>query len=218
MNDMAKISDRLIRWVLSRKNVHLYLMCADRSGSFSVPCPKIGKDGLPRVRSPIITISSLTWISAWPLLRIQPFNRSRSDVKFLEYAVHGVVPVVQATGPYLHSVKQGRTGFFFNSTDELISTLDHLVCDVSARIRVSASAREYVLRERNYKDRGPDRVEFYRSLIAAGTQGCEPSGTGRAETFARLCDCAGAKKKGRHLLLGSTRYELLLQSGILSDP
>ena len=95
------------------------------------------------------------------------FNQSRSDVKFLEYAACGAVPVVQATGPYLLSVKQGRTGFLFNTPDELISTLEHLASDASSRIAVSASARQYVLQERNYLDRGKDRVEFYRGLIPA---------------------------------------------------
>ena len=52
-------------------------------------------------------------------------------------------------------------------------------------------------------------------LLLLGT-GCDLPG-GRAEnTFARLSNCAGAKKTGRHLLLSSTRYELLLQAGILA--
>jgi tetratricopeptide (TPR) repeat protein len=107
---------------------------------------------------------------------------------------------------------------------------------------VSASAREYVLRERNCIDRGKDRVEFYRSLlpatardafaavppapgkrndqiIAEGNKGCKLPGGRAADIFARLCNCAGAGKTGRHLLLSSTRYELLLLAGILaSDP
>lgn len=144
-----------------------------------------------------------------------------------------MVPVLQATGPYLRSAKQGRTAFLFSTPDELISTLDHLVSDASARLSAAASAREYVLRERHYLDRGKDRVEFYRSLlpakrlaergdeqiIAAGKKGCELSEGRAANIFERLCNCAGAKKTGRHLLLSSTRYELLLQAGILaSDP
>ncbi|MGA3113772.1 MAG: glycosyltransferase [Syntrophobacteraceae bacterium] len=239
LHDMAKISDRLIHWIMSRDGVRLYLMCADSIWELF--------EALPGDRKRRFATGSLDdYYSFVSLLDIgiapledTPFNRSRSDVKFLEYAAHGVVPVLQATGPYLPSVKQGRTGFFFNTPDELISTLDHLVSDASVRVSVSASAREYVLRERHYLDRGKDRVEFYRSLlpakhllswtdqgereedriIAAGEKGCEHPGGRAANTFERLCKCAGAKKTGRHLLLSSTRYELLLQAGILaSDP
>ncbi|MGA2228792.1 MAG: glycosyltransferase, partial [Syntrophobacteraceae bacterium] len=239
LHDMTKISDRLVRWIKSRDNVHLYLMCADPIWELF--------EALPEDRKKRFATGSIddyySFVSRLDIgiapLEDTPFNRSRSDVKFLEYAACGVVPVVQAAGPYLLSVKQGRTGFLFNSPDELISTLDHLASDASARINVSASAREYVLLERNYLDRGKDRVEFYRSLlpakhllswtdqgereedriIAAGEKGCEHPGGRAANTFERLCKCAGAKKTGRHLLLSSTRYELLLQAGILaSDP
>jgi glycosyltransferase involved in cell wall biosynthesis len=215
LGDMAKISDLLVRWVLSRQDVHLYLMCAD-------PVWKLF-DSLPENRKRRFATGSLAdyynFVSHLDIglapLEDTPFNRSRSDVKFLEYAAHGVVPVVQATGPYLHSVEKGRTGFFFNSTGELISTLDHLVSDASTRNRVSASARKYVLTERNYIARAPDRVGFYRSLAASENRGFEDCG-GTEEIFASLCNHSGAKKNGRHLLLGSTRFELLLQSGILS--
>jgi glycosyltransferase involved in cell wall biosynthesis len=217
LDDMAKISDRLVHWVLSRQNVHLYLMCADQIWKLF--------DALPENRKKRFATGSLddyyNFVSHLDIglapLEDTPFNRSRSDVKFLEYAVHGVVPVVQATSPYLHSVKQGRTGFFFNSPDELISTLDRLASDPPTRTRVSASAREYVLRERSYTARALERVEFYRGLMASGNGGCEPSGGGVEDIFARLCNSAGTTKKGRHLLLGSTRYELLLQAGILAS-
>jgi len=216
LNDVAKISDRLIRWILSRKNVHLYLMCADPIWELFAALPEDRKRRFATGSlSDYYNFLSHLDIGLAPL-EDTPFNRSRSDVKFLEYAVHGVVPVVQATGPYLLSVEQGRTGFFFDSADELISTLDRLAADVSLRAGVSASAREYVLKQRNHMDHGQERVEFYRGLIAAGNSGCDPSGNRAADTFACLCGSAGAGQRGRHLLLGSTRYELLLQSGILA--
>jgi tetratricopeptide (TPR) repeat protein len=204
---------------MSRNDVHLYLMCADPIWELF--------EALPENRKRRFATGSLddyySFVSHLDIgiapLEDTPFNRSRSDVKFLEYAACGAVPVVQATGPYILSVKQGRTGFLFNTPDELISTLDQLAADACSRISVAASARQYVLQERNYLDRGKDRVEFYRSLIAAGNNACELSGGRTESTFERLCDCAGVKKTGRHLLLSSTRYELLLQAGILaSDP
>jgi hypothetical protein len=219
LDDMAKISDRLIGWIMLRDNVQLYLMCADPIWELF--------EALPEGRKRRFATGSLDdyyhFVSHLDIgiapLEDTPFNRSRSDIKFLEYAVHGAVPVVQASGPYLLSVKQGRTGFLFNTPDELISALDSLVSDASARTSVSASAREYVLQERNCIERGKDRVEFYRGLIAEGNSGDGLLGDRVTNTFARLCNYAGAKKTCRHLLLSPTRYELLLQAGILaSDP
>lgn len=218
-HDMEKISDRLIHWIMSRDNVRIYLMCADPIWELF--------EALPGDRKRRFATGSLddyySFVSHLDIgiapLEDTPFNRSRSDVKFLEFAAHGVVPVLQATGPYLRSAKHGRTAFLFDTPDQLISTLDHLASDASARLSVSASAREYVLRERNYLDRGKDRVEFYRSLLAAGKKGCEPPGSGAADTFERLCNCAGARRTDRHLFLSSTRYELLLHAGIVQrDP
>ncbi len=215
--DMAKISDRLIRWIMSRGDVHLYLMCAEEIWERF--------EALPGDRKRWFAVGSIddyySFVSHLDIgvapLEDTPFNRSRSDIKALEYAAHGVVPVVQSTGPYLLSVEQGRTGCFFKTQDELISTLDHLVSDASARARMSAAAREYVLRERNCIEHGKYRVEFYRSLIAAADGGCKLPGSGTADTFSRLCESAGAVKTGRHLLLSRTRYELLLQAGELAS-
>ncbi len=216
LDDMARISERLIHWIMSRDNVHLYLMCADPIWELFEALPEDRKRRFaPGSLDDYYRFVSHLDIGLAPL-EDTAFNQSRSDVKFLEYAACGAVPVVQATGPYLLSVKQGRTGFLFNTPDELISTLEHLASDASLRIAVSASARQYVLQERNYLDHGKDRVEFYRGLIAAGNYACNLPG-GRAEsTFARLSNCAGAQQTGRHLFLSSTRYELLLQAGILA--
>ncbi len=216
LHDMAKISEPLIRWIMSEENVDLYLMCADPVWELFETLPKDRKKRFaPGSLGGYYSFLSHLDIGLAPL-EDTPFNRSRSDVKFLEYAAHGVVPVVQATGPYLSSVNHGRTGFFFNSADELISTLDLLVSNVSTITRVAVSAREYVLRERQHTDRAQDRVKFYRDLIAERNNGREPSSNRAVDAFERLRSCAGAEIKGRHLFLASTRYELLLQSGIVA--
>ena len=199
---------------MSRDDVQLYLMCADEIW-------KLFED-LPTYRKRRFTTGSIydyyNFISQLDIgiapLQDTPFNAARSDLKVYEYAANGVVPVVQATGPYLQSLIPGRTGFFFSTPDELISTLDNLASDASARASVSRAAREYWLRERNCLNGGKDRVEYYRSLIVTARGGCTLSGDKAENTFARLTSCAGAWKSGRHLLLVRTRYELLMQKGI----
>ena len=212
--DLQRISAPLINWIIGRKNIHLHLMCGEPFGSLF--------DKIPRDR--------ITWVSPGSLqdyykfvsqldiglapLEDIPYNRSRSDVKFLEYAAHSVVPVLQAVGPYPVSVRHGETGFLFNSTDELISILERLTLDTSMRSRVAAAAYEYVVRERNQFERGRDRVEFYRWLLTAAGWKRHPNGLNAEQIFDDLCNCAGAKKSGRNLSLGATRYELLLTGGL----
>jgi glycosyltransferase involved in cell wall biosynthesis len=216
LQDMEKIANPLIDWIMSRENVRLHLMCADEIRALfdRLPGDRIIRSATGSLKDYYKFVSQLD-IGLAPLEDIA-FNRSRSDVKFLEYAAHTVVPVVQATGPYLMSVQHGKTGFLFNSTDELVSTLDMLASDASTRSSLAASAYKYVLQERNQIERGRDRVQFYRSLLAAAGWKPGPEGNGTGETFERLCNCVGAKKTGRNLFLSATRYELLLTAGLFA--
>ena len=219
LRDIARISGRLIEWVMSRSDVHLYLMCAENILDLFKKLPAKRKKHFPpgSMRDYHDFLTHLD-IGIAPL-EDTPFNRSRSDVKFLEYAAHGVVPVVQATGPYLLSVENGKTGLFFRTTDELIAKLDYLLADKSARKTMSANAREYVLRERNQLDRGLDRVNFYRGLIRQRERAEGPNGGRVPDAFTRLSRYPGAVMKDRHLYLSATRFELLLQAGVVSsDP
>jgi tetratricopeptide (TPR) repeat protein len=215
LQDMERISGPLIDWIMSRKDVRLHLMCAEsiRALFDRLPAERITTFETGSLQDYYKFVSQLD-IGLAPLEDIA-FNRSRSDVKFLEYAAHAVVPVVQAVGPYLESVRHGKTGFLFSSTKDLISLLDKLASDISLVNGVAAEAHAYVLRERNQLDRGQDRVDFYRRLLAGKNR--QPWQDGRVEdTFNRLCDWEGARRTGRNLSLSPTRYELLLTGGLIA--
>ncbi len=215
--DMARVSNHLVRWIVSRDDVDLCLMCSDEIWGLFENLPAGRKRRFPvgSINDYYRFVSHLD-IGLAPM-EDTPFNRSRADIKALEYAAHGAVPVVQAIGQYLRCIEHGRTGFLFNTPDELVSTLDHLVSDASMRSRVAASAREYVLRERNALQHGKARLDFYRGLIAETGEGGTPPVRGAADIFAELSGWAGAIQTGRHLLLSRTRYELLLESGGLAS-
>ncbi len=214
LHDVERIADRLIEWVAAREDVCLHLMCGEQIWRLFDRLSGDRKRRYPTgSRQDYYSFVSQLDIGIAPL-EDTPFNRSRSDVKFLEYAVHGVVPVVQATGPYLLSVQHGRTGFLYRSREELFSTLDLLVSDYRLRTRISNAAREYVLRERNQLERGRERTEFYRGLIA-GTGPGPGTRQGKAEDiFEQLSGCEGAMRSVGHLHLAPTRYELLLHDAL----
>lgn len=214
LHDMEKIAQRLIEWIRTKENASLHLMCDEQIWRLFDKLPENREERHPTgSRRDYYSFVSQLDIGIAPL-EDTPFNRSRSDVKFLEYAAHGTVPVVQATGPYLLSVQHGKTGFLYSSPDELISTLDLLVSDFPLRMKISSAARKYVLRERNQLKRGQDRTEFYRGLLA-GLGASSESRAGNAETiFDELCRCEGARRSGRHLHLAPTRCELLLRDAL----
>jgi glycosyltransferase involved in cell wall biosynthesis len=148
LEDMTAIAPALIAFVRRQPNVTLHLMCSDKIWSLfdSLPAER-------RRRTPLGSIDEYYAFVSQLDIGIAPnrdagFNRARSDVKFLEYAGWGAVPVVQRLAPYLASVRHGENGFLFDSTEELIGLLDRLVADPAERQRVRNTAHQYVLRER----------------------------------------------------------------------
>ncbi|HKQ67855.1 MAG TPA: glycosyltransferase [Polyangiaceae bacterium] len=135
------------------------------------------------------------------------FNRCRSDVKFLEYALHGVVPVVQRLAPYVDTVDDGRTGYLFRDAGELMTILARLVDEPGARTSVASAARAYVASERCEEARAADRLAFYRRLSRAPAEG--------PALFDACAALEGATQTGRHLSLDPTRYERLVHDALV---
>ncbi len=98
-----------------------------------------------------------------PLLD-NPYNQCRSDVKFLEYASRGVVPVLSRITPYLDTVRHGETGFLYESPQELGELLTRLIADAGLRERVRKAAYTYVHEHRREKRHADERLAFYEGL------------------------------------------------------
>lgn len=93
------------------------------------------------------------------------FNRCRSDVKFLEYAAHGVVPLVSDAAPYHAHVRHEVTGLLFGTLDELIGALNRLYDEPGFCQSLAERARTYVRDHRNALKHGQDRLTTYRSIM-----------------------------------------------------
>ncbi|HEV8062515.1 MAG TPA: glycosyltransferase [Gemmataceae bacterium] len=98
------------------------------------------------------------------------YNRCRSDVKFLEYASHGVVGIYADLEPYRGSVKHGVTGFLYRTPEELIKYLDLLAGDRALREKIRQQAYREVVEERRFEKHISERVTFYRSFLPGGTR------------------------------------------------
>ncbi|MCE5242590.1 MAG: glycosyltransferase [Syntrophobacteraceae bacterium] len=216
LEDMKRIAGPLMRWIRGKNNARLHLMCGDKLWALFDDLPgKFKKRIQPGSMADYYRFVSRIDIGIAPL-KDTPFNRSRSDVKFLEFAAHGVVPVLQAAGPYPASVRNGETGFLFHSTEEMLGILDSLVEDFPARTAVARAARDYVARERLQVPHARERVDFYRSILSGHPPVSMDPG-GNLSVFESLSRMEGARRRGRHLILCSTRFELLLYGGLLAS-
>jgi tetratricopeptide (TPR) repeat protein len=214
LEDMAELAEPLIDWIVSKDNVSLYLMCSDPIWQLF--------DRLPSTRKRRFKTGSLNeyyqflkgiHIGLAPL-KDTAFNRSRSDVKFLEYAVYEVVPIVQSLVPYISTVKHGETGFLFKDTKSLMYLLEYLTNNVHLIPKVGNAARNYVVKERLQHQHGGERVEFYKRRLEA-LQGGIKSNYKATQVVEALSKDKGAVCSGRHLRLMHTRFENLLHDGLV---
>ncbi len=207
-DDMAAVAPELIAFVQAHPNVTLQLMCSERIWRLF--------DALPSDRKQLTPVGAIDDYYAFVSqldIGIAPnqdagFNRARSDVKFLEYAGFGAVPVVQRLTPYLSSVKEGQTGFLFDSADQLVSLLTRLVRDPTERQRIRENAHRYATSERLQAAHAAERVAFYQQLSPS-------SDPNAAQLFTELCGLQGAEVSARHCLLAHSRFETLLHDGLV---
>ncbi len=76
-------------------------------------------------------------------LAYNEFNRSKSDLKFLEYASVGIPVVASDFGPYGDSVVHGVTGMLVRHPHEMVKHLRALVNDADLRAEIGANARSW---------------------------------------------------------------------------
>jgi glycosyltransferase involved in cell wall biosynthesis len=109
--------------------------------SFITPPPVVG-GSYPAFVSWIRTLPSFD-IGISPL-RSNPFNSCKSDIKLLDYAALGMVPVLSDLEPYRATVQHGKDGFLVpDSSDAWFATLDELVRNADLRERVRHNARRH---------------------------------------------------------------------------
>jgi SAM-dependent methyltransferase len=94
-----------------------------------------------------------------------PFNRAKSDLKFIEA---GACRVASLASPvvYADSIEDGRTGVLFRTPDELRDRLLRLVAMPDLARNLGEAARHYVASERMMAYQVNARVAWYRSLWA----------------------------------------------------
>lgn len=94
-----------------------------------------------------------------------PFNRAKSDVKFIESAACGAVALASPT-VYGASLVDGETGLLFHDPEEFERRLDHLIATPASRAAIAARARLWVFEHRLMARHFRARYDWYLSLAA----------------------------------------------------
>ena len=164
MHDVACVAPAVSKWVSEHDGVELRIMGTEGIANlFTVPPAKkryIPWGGMEAYEDFLKGVH----MGLAPL-RDTPYNRGRSDVKFLEYSAHGCVFVGQRLPTYTGSVEDGRTGFLFDDNAELVRTLDRLYADRPLGEAVRQAAFEYVKDKRCYGDHIQERAAVYKELL-----------------------------------------------------
>jgi glycosyltransferase involved in cell wall biosynthesis len=215
LEDLKEVAGPLLSWIERNPNASLHLMCSEEIWNLFEKLPRHRKKRtIPGSVGKYYDFLSGIDIGLIPL-KDTAFNRSRSDIKFLEYAAAGVVSVARRLDPYLETIVHGETGLFFNSPDEMIYSLDRLIGDNGLIERVSGAARQYALVERRQTGHVQERLFYYRET----TKNIGPTGDllkNFENLYARWSACEGAKAQGRYLKLGPGKFEKLLHDGLVT--
>jgi processive 1,2-diacylglycerol beta-glucosyltransferase len=89
------------------------------------------------------------WDIAISPLQDTPFNRCKSDIKFLDYSAIGAAGVYSRAPTYESTVRHGETGLLAeNRTDSWVEALETLLTDNAMRARIAENATRYLFSER----------------------------------------------------------------------
>ncbi len=94
-----------------------------------------------------------------------PFNRAKSDLKFIEAGACRVAALASHV-VYADSIEEGRSGLLFQDADELRERLLRLVAMPELARGLGNAARSYVAGERMLAYQVATRIAWYRSLWA----------------------------------------------------
>ena len=148
-------------------------------------------------------------------LRPTAYNRCRDDVRFIEYAAHGVLALCADLEPFREVVRPGQTGFLFRDTAELETVLERALAEAELRAAIPARAARTAA-ERLERPHAAHRLGFYLSVAAQ--MGIRLGGAGARAAFpppalTTPSEAARVFPDSRYLALGAGKVDRLLCDG-----
>jgi tetratricopeptide (TPR) repeat protein len=147
-----------------------------------------------------------------------PYDRCRSDIRFVEYAAHGVLAICSEIDPFRDVVRPGQTGYLYRDVTELETVLERALAEGEVRAAIPARAARYVASERLEKAHAPERLAFYLAIAAQAGMRLSRSGAPRpAFPLPALVDPQAAPltfPDSRYVALGQGEVDRLLAEGV----
>jgi tetratricopeptide (TPR) repeat protein len=144
------------------------------------------------------------------------YNRCRDDVRFIEYAAHGVLAICADLEPYRDVVRPGQTGFLFRDAAELETVLERALAEEEVRAAIPARAARYAA-ERLERPHAAHRLGFYLSVAAQMGIRLGVGAAARAPfPPPELTDGRQSRRvfpDSRYLALGASKVDRLLADG-----
>lgn len=108
-------------------------------------------------------------ISIAPILD-DKFNRSKSNIKWMEAAMCGVPTVASKVYPYEHSIDHGKTGYLARTTENWVYYLSKLIEDKDLREKMGRDAKREVIKEYSMVDHLDKYEELFKNLCPEKNQ------------------------------------------------
>jgi glycosyltransferase involved in cell wall biosynthesis len=97
------------------------------------------------------------------------FNRSKSDIKFLDYSALGIPGIYSQVPSYSGTVRQLETGYLTENTPAAwVEALETMISDQTLRTRLARQAQDYVFSQRTLQH----CAHLWREAILALTTKC----------------------------------------------
>lgn len=209
IDDMRAVAPTLTEWLKRNSGVHLAIMGPKQIFDLFAGVPPDRKKHIePGALETYFKFLETLHVGIAPL-KDDPFNLCRSDVKFIEYASRGVVPVCSRIPTYTGSIKNSGNGFLFQNAHELVETLEKLRKNTELLATISQNAHRYVSRERTEQLHAKKRADFYQRFLA------EPSSESkRLWEWITSQNEATLSAGSRHCFLELSHTEKLLYAGM----
>ena len=138
-NDLKLIEPALKHLISTRDDTLVKLWGASLKGTYNVPL--VSFENFYQMLSQVdvdIGLAPVTYI---------PFNKSKSNLKFLEYTAVGAATVASNFGPYKDTITHGENGLLADSPQEWTTAIEFLLNNEKERLRLVKNAKKLLMEE-----------------------------------------------------------------------
>ncbi len=114
-------------------------------------------------------------INLAPLIRNNPFNQSKSEIKYIEAGLVKVPTIASSTDSFNYAIQSGDNGILINSEDEWLSNLEWLIENQDERRQMGEKAYQHVINKYHPFYRAQELVDI---LDQATSNSSHPHSTG----------------------------------------